>query len=173
MDNKAVYKALNSKNNNKIIEAFDTIYQEYYKLIYFVISKYINNEQDIEDLTNDVFLNFFEQVQKTKINNIKYYLVSSAKNRSLNFLSRQNEQIPYDDDIFMNVTEKSNVDYCYDDLIKEMSNVMTEEEIKIVLMHCIDDMKFKEISKELNKPLNTTISIYHRALKKFRKHIGE
>ena len=97
MEQKLLYKAIKSNNEQKILEACDLIYQKYQKLIYFIISKYITNIYDIEDLTQTVFINFFNNLEKIDLTkNIKYYLVTSAKNISLNFIKKQNK-IEYDD----------------------------------------------------------------------------
>ena len=40
-------------------------------------------------------------------------------------------------------------------------------------MHIVGEMKFKEISKVMNKPLGTVLWIYNRAIKKLRDKVGD
>lgn len=66
--------ALRTKDKRIINQVFEEIYYEYGHLIGFVISQYVKNKSDVEELINDVFLNFFNNLDKIKIKNIKAYL---------------------------------------------------------------------------------------------------
>ena len=50
-----------------------------------------------------------------------------------------------------------------------MKLFLNDFEIKIIIKHNINGDSFKQLAKEYKKPLNTILSIYHRALKKFKK----
>ena len=68
---KKLRAAIKSNNINKIEIIFEDIYYEYGKLVGFIISKYVSKKEDIEELVDDVFINFFKVLYKTKIENIK------------------------------------------------------------------------------------------------------
>ena len=81
--------ALRSKDKVKIESVFKSIYEEYYKLIYFCVGNYLKNKEDIEDITSEVFYNFFNHLENIKSNgNIKYYLTTTAKNLSFEIAER-------------------------------------------------------------------------------------
>lgn len=46
--------------------------------------------------------------------------------------------------------------------------VLSDEERQIMIMHLVGNLKHKEIAKILDLKLSTTLSKYHRALKKLR-----
>ena len=168
MEQKLLYKAIKSNNEEKILEACDLIYQKYQKLIYFIISKYITNVFDIEDLTQTVFINFFNNLEKIDLTkNIKYYLVTSAKNLALNFIKKQNK-IDYDDVLIYQTKDQNNNNYLYCDLINDLQKHLNEEQINIIILHTIEGYTFKEIAKKYNKKTNTIITIYNRALKQYK-----
>ena len=73
--------ALNTNDLEQIEIVFEEIYNTYYKLIYFCININVKNHQDVEELVDDVFINFYNNINKIDISNIKYYLTKSAKNR--------------------------------------------------------------------------------------------
>ena len=50
-----------------------------------------------------------------------------------------------------------------------MEHCLTTFETEIILKHVVYDYTFKELGILYNKPLNTIISTYHRAVKKFLK----
>lgn len=168
MEQKLLYKAIKSNNEEKILEACDLIYQKYQKLIYFIISKYITNVFDIEDLTQTVFTNFFNNLEKIDLTkNIKYYLVTSAKNISLNFIKKQN-RMDYDDVLIYQTKDQNNNNYLYCDLINDLQKQLNKEQINIIILHTIEGYTFKEIAKKYNKKTNTIITIYNRALKQYK-----
>ncbi len=169
MNDKRLYHKIQSSDEEQIHKIFNEIYIKYGKLVFFVISKYVQQYQDIEDLTNDVFLRFFNQIQQMDLtNNIKSYLTTSAKNMALNFISKQNNQLEFSESIFLIPDKNSNNSYYL--LLKEMEECLSKEEIEIILKHSVEGMKFKFIAAELKKPTNSIITTYHRAIKKIKKH---
>ena len=52
-----------------------------------------------------------------------------------------------------------------------MKLFLNDDEIEIILKYNIDSYTFKELSLELNKSINTIISIYNRSIKKFKKGV--
>lgn len=169
MKNKRLYHKIQSGNEEQIHKVFNEIYVTYSKLVFFVISKYVHQFQDIEDLTNDVFLSFFNQIQQIDLtNNIKSYLTTSAKNKALNFIKKQNI-VEFSESIFL-IPDKNNNNNSYYLLLKEMEECLSKEEIEIILKHSVEGMKFKSIAEELKKPTNSVITAYHRAIKKFKKY---
>ncbi len=167
LENK-LFKAKQSNNSFKIEKVFEEIYYEYGKLVGFVISKYISNKQDIEELIDDVFVSFSKIIMKNDITNIKYYLIVQAKNASINFLKSKNNklQIEYNEEYIDNISLDNSKYY---DLINEMKLKLSAEEINIILLHTIYNYSFSEISSKYNKPLPTIASIYKRAIKKFNE----
>ena len=57
---KILVKKLKEKNEN----AFDTIYEKYYKLIYYIIFKTINDKEVTKELVSDVFLKMYQKNKK-------------------------------------------------------------------------------------------------------------
>ena len=61
-------------------KAFDTIYEMYVKLIYHVIFQIVKNKLDAEDLTQEVFVKMYENIQSLKDNvQFKYWFLQIAK----------------------------------------------------------------------------------------------
>lgn len=169
LENKLL-RAINSNNPNKIESVFEEIYYEYGKLVGFIISKYIPKKEDIEELVDDVFVSFSKAMMKTTLTNIKYYLVTQAKNMSINFLNKKENKIEmvYDD---LYISNNTYIQSKYYELIYEMKKVLTDKEINIILLRTIYNYSFDDISKKLNIPLQSIASVYKRAIKKFNKGV--
>ena len=52
-----------------------------------------------------------------------------------------------------------------------LEKYLTEEEIKIILLYNVDCYSLKEIANKIKKPYNSVVSIYNRAIKKFKKEV--
>lgn len=166
-------RAIKHHNINRINELFNEIYLDYFKLIYFIISKYVPIKEDIEELVDTVFINFYNKIISTPVENIKYYLVVTAKNVSLNFIKKQKIEYVELNDNFIYEVETSSSNDKYYEIINDMQKVLTDYEIEIILQHVIYDITFKDLSKRYNKPLKTIYTTYSRSIKKYRKYKEE
>lgn len=162
-------KALNSNNEELMHDVFEEIYNSYSKLVYFIINQKIQNKMDSEELTQDVFIAFFNNITKTSIKNIKYYLIQSAKNKVLNYLKQRKDNILFDENIVYEKVDNHNHDK--DDVINRMHEILNDFEVEIIVNHIIYDYTFKELSVIYNKNINSIISIYNRALRKYKKGV--
>ena len=158
-------KKLNNKEKLDIL--FEDIFNEYSHLIAFIIYKYVDVKEDVEDLVMDVFIKFYEVCLTTEISNIKSYLATIAKNKAINFVkAKTNKDIIYDEDIILSA--ESN-DTSYHEIISEMGKYLDHDEMEIIILHIVYGYSFIEIATKLNKPSSTIHSIYQRGIKKFRK----
>ena len=160
--------ALRSKDKVKIEGVFKSIYEEYYKLIYFCVGNYLKNKEDIEDITSEVFYNFFNHLENIKSDgNIKYYLTTTAKNLSLNFLKKTKEIAL---DKYLDVNAKYEMED--NTLLYLVKLHLDEEEREIVIDHIMLDKSLRLIAKERNSNANTIKSKYRRAIQKLRLVLG-
>ena len=160
--------ALKSNSIDNIHNVFSKIYSFYSRLVYFTIMKYVDNQSDIEELTQEVFVDFFNNLDN-KIDNIKYYLLTSAKNKAIDYLKSKKHNIEYTDfSQFRNIEDYS-ISKNYENLLSAFKNYLSDLEIDILVQHIIYDLTFKELSTIYNKPLNTIKTIYLRAKKKIKE----
>lgn len=160
--------ALNSNNKKELEFVFEEIYNSYYKLIYFCINTYINNHQDIEELVNDVFLNFYNNINKKEFSSIKYYLTTSAKNISLNFL-RNNKNKNYILDETAVYTYQENYINKECEIIDILNEILSKEDMYILFEHIIYGKKLMDLAEEFSiSSVNMRVR-YHRIIKKCKK----
>lgn len=160
--------AIRKKDVLEIERIFEQIYYKYGRLVGFIISKYVSNINDVEELTNDVFLNFSKVLQFIKLDNIKYYLVVQAKNTAINFVKKTSKlKCKYVDEWY---EEKQDIDkdsMIYE-VVSDMKKCLSTAEINIILLHAVYCYSFVELSRKLKKPVTTISSTYHRAIKKMK-----
>ena len=84
MQEKKLIEGIIAKNE----AAFDEIYNNYHKLVYFVILKIVKNRDDASDLTIDTFVKMYQKIGQYNGGNFKYWLLQIAKHEALNFVER-------------------------------------------------------------------------------------
>ncbi|MBE6130455.1 MAG: sigma-70 family RNA polymerase sigma factor [Erysipelotrichaceae bacterium] len=163
--------ALNTNDLEQIEIVFEEIYNTYYKLIYFCINTNIKNHQDVEELVDDVFINFYNNINKIDISNIKYYLTKSAKNISLNFLrNNKNKKFILDETAVYTYQESYINEEC--DIIDDLKEILTDEEIYILLEHLIYGKKLIDLASEFSITFVNMRVKYHRIIKKCKKGLN-
>lgn len=160
-----ILKDLTSNNKEKVYDSFKCVYNQYYKLVCFCISQYILVKEDVEELANDTFLSFFNHIEELDIHkNIKYYLLVIAKNKAINFVKRQTKYVDLNIDILENIPYE--MEYESNDLINALKEVLSSEELKIMILHLLYGYSFKDIAQQKNLSINTVMSKYRRAINK-------
>jgi len=160
-------KAIKSKDQATLTKVFKEIYDTYYKLVIYIANQYLKSKEDVEEVCDDVFLNFFNHLENFSYDgNIKYYLTTSAKNSALSKVRFNNIR-----DAEEMSDEVGEEDIYETDLVKVMKKYLTSEEIEIINLHAIYDYTFLEIGQKLDKPLNSVKSMYRRAIEKVQKGV--
>ena len=169
---KRLSKAKHTGNREKINRVFEEMFNEYSKLVAFIIFKYVSRKEDVEDLVNGVFLKVFRESLRTEIDNIKGYLIKTAKNASVDFLRQKEVEIEYNDEVLLDLPddrfEKGNDYY---ELVESMKRVLSERLINLILLHVVYGYSFKEIGIRYAVPESSVKTDYYRAIRKLRKEM--
>lgn len=163
---------------NKIIKelkdndyrSFDEFYNMTSKLVYYVIADIIKNKQTVEDLMQDTYLKFIQNINNVNPNyNPNAYLAQIAKNLAINEFNKR-KRVIVDDAYFTNLKDPNGKrDYGID---LGIINFLEGLEKEIVTLKLIGDLKFREIAEFLNKPIGTVQWYYNSAIKKLKKKVG-
>lgn len=169
-ENYLLQHALKSNDEKKIEHAFEIIYHKYSGLLLFISMSIVKRREIAEEIVNDTFLKFYNHIRKIDYNkNIKYWLVRTARNASLDYLKLKKNQVELSDEVVFTVPDhKRNIDY--QDIIARFKTFLNEEEVYIVVLHLLFKCTFKEIADEKNVSVNTISGKYRRSLDKIKKH---
>jgi len=169
---------------DEINSAFEEIYNTYIKLVAFVCGKYLENDDDICLVTNDVFVNFFNHLDgiDPQGRGLKYYLTVSAKNASLNHLRQKRRHLDTlsttdeEAEALLSIpdpdSENLGASLRYRELVRDMASCMDDTALDIVLRHAVMGETFPAIGNALSIKPSTVKTIYHRALAAFRREKG-
>ena len=114
-----------------------------------------------------IFLNHIDKYKKNT--NYFNFLVTIARNLAINEYHKQKRMV-YDEEYIYSVKEESPTDV--PDLFY-LLDYLNEKEREIVILHMIDNLKFKEIAKMKDKPLGTILWLYNKAIKKLKRKVEE
>ncbi len=177
-DEKRLFRAIHSKKKEEPEETFNYIYVKYKPLVTFIVAKYIKNDADIEDIVQNSFIEFFNDVENLR-STIKSYLTVSCKHNALDFLKKNKKITLVDIDTLDCLLDENSfseqkllANEKYNCLVQELNGALSKEEAQIILFHLSDDLKFDDIALKLNRNVKTIKTKYYRAIKKFRKMKG-
>ena len=145
---------------------FDEFYNETKKSVFFSIAAIVKDRDSIDDLMQDTYIKFLENIGKYKSKtNINAYLSTIAHNISINYYNRE-KRLVHDETIINFQVSESNKSNNYQEIeVLEILKSLDEASKEIVILHVINELKFKEIAKIVNKPLGTVLWIYNKAIK--------
>lgn len=158
------------KNNN--LDHFDLFYDLTKKQVYVAIMTIVKNQETTEDLMQDTYLRFLNNIHRYKENtNVIAYIVTIARNLAINSYNKEKRQINYD----FSKYEDNYVDQSKQDtpLLDLMYETLENEELQVFTLHVLNELKHREIAKIMKKPLGTITWIYNKAVKKLKAKVGE
>lgn len=162
-----------AKLKNGDMSCFASLFEEIKKVIFYNIYSIIQNYETSEDLTQEVFIKFLENIDTVDINkSISGYFIVLSRNMAINYLKKESKKEDYEDFEFKaNTTDTYQSDEMI--LMDKIKKILNEKELNVFLLHSYSDMTFEEISKSINKPLGTVIWLYNSGIKKLRKELAD
>ena len=163
-----VLRRLCSTSKKKVNDSFNLIFNKYRYLVYYVSFDIIKNEEEAKDIVNETFLKMYERrTSFAKESKLKYFLLATAKNLSINRLKANKYHLPYSDDI---EGEKEEVGVSI--YLEKFKEVLDEKEYQYIVLHLLYDFSFKEIAKANGLTTSQVSSKYRRGIKKLRDFYG-
>lgn len=151
-------------------DAFEYVYQETKRSVYSMIFSILKNHQATEDLMQDVYMKMMVTInQFQKGTNFNNWLITMAKNLAIDTYRRDQKITRVDPLDFDERLQTHDAPPDESTKFELMMNLLNEEQRSVVILKIADEMKFKDIAKVLNKPINTVIWIYQEAMKILRK----
>lgn len=180
-DSKLILEYLNGDENS-----FRDLVLRYLKPIYNFSLRMTGNKNDSEDIVQDVFLKVWKNLKKyDERAAFKTWIFTIARNTIFDYLRKNkelifsdlendNDEISFEENI---VDEDVNIEESFFENeilenLKEGIEKLSKKDKEILFLRYEDGITFEEISKILEKPLNTVKSDYRRALLRLKKLIA-
>ena len=173
-DEKRLQRAIGSDRQDEPKATFHFLYAKYKPLVFFVVARYLKDREEIEDVVQETFVRFFSHAEDVR-SSVKSYLTASAKNLALTVLKRR-EKVIYTDESDLSADDFVREDFAnneFEALISDMKRVLSAQDIQIILLHLLEDLRFEDIAEKLHANTRTIKTRYYRALKRYRKERGD
>jgi RNA polymerase sigma-70 factor (ECF subfamily) len=169
----SINENLFEKIGNDDMEAFGELYDQTEKVMYAYILTLVKDHNDTLDILQDTYLKIKSAAHLYKpMGKPLAWMFTIAKNLYLENIRKNKKNIDMKDEYIENSLDVSFVSDPEDRIVLEAAlEIISEEEREIVMMYAVGGMKHKEIARNLNMPLSTELSKYHRALKKLKVHL--
>lgn len=153
------------------MDLFDDFYELTKKQVYVAIINIIKNKTTCEDIMQDTYLKFLNNIHKYKDKtNVIAFIVTIARNLAINEYNKNKKEVHYDLSLYEEeIVSKTEETPLLDLVYETLSGI----ELEVFILHVIDDLKHREIAKIMKKPLGTITWIYNKALKKMKEKVGE
>lgn len=174
-----IIKTPHEFENNELINAikggdrnaFDKIYDLYWREMYVCAYKIFGNRETSEDIVHDVFLNLWIKREKLNIRSLRDYLYVSIKNRSLNKLRTHKTFSSLEDQRDIISPEKTDSPLSLKELNSQFENFtlsLPKKCNEIINLSRKEQLSNKEIAKKLNISTKTVENQINYALKRLR-----
>lgn len=168
--------AITSKSHAEIEKVFEEIYYEYNSLVYFIVANNVNNPLDVEEIVNDVFAKFYKVIlNHEKISSITSYLSVISKNLVVDFYRKTEPKTISLDQHEIELPENNptnNQNEVITNFFIKVDGVISDEDVKLIYEHLINNYSFSELSKKYKISRNTLKSRYLRSIKKIKEHMA-
>lgn len=158
------------------IKGFENMFKQYYSDLCYFALKYMESEEDAEEVVQDVFYNLWEKREMIQIQiSVKAYLLSSVRNKCLQILNHRKVKRKYgkmkseETEVF---SDNPADDLIYNESVEifnEALNALPEKCRTIFKMSRFEGMKYKDIAFELSISVKTVEANISKALKEFRQ----
>lgn len=153
--------------------AFDELYRLTERTMYAFTLSLTKDHQMTLDLMQDTYLKIMSAAHLYKpMGKPLAWMFTIAKNLHYSSLRKESRSVSFEPESIEDDTRFSYVTDLDDRIVLEgVLSQLTEEEREIVLLYAVSGMKHREISESIGLNLSTTLSKYHRALKKLRDYL--
>ena len=156
---------------------FKQLFESYFKKMTLFAEYFLLDRGEAEDIVQEVFIDLWNNAPTLpEVSNLKSYLFTQVRNRSLNRLKHLHVEDNYKQWLLeaQAYAEIQDVEI-YQDNLKKVYDVIEElpDQSKIIFKRCVlDGKKYKEVAEEMNISVNTVNTQMSRAYKFIRSRLG-
>ena len=173
--NKTLYinEDLFKRISNNDMKAFDELYHITERTLYAYSVSLVKNHDEALNLMQETYVKIISAAHLYKpMGKPLAWIFTIARNIYLSHLRKSKSMVNLEDGELDNDIRFSYVTDPEDKIVLEAAiSRLSEEERQIVLLYAVTGLKHKEIADSIGLTLSTTLSKYHRALKKLRKYL--
>lgn len=178
-DDKILWKLLKSGDS----QALETIYKLHAKALYRYGMRFASHTEQVNDSLHDVFVELWQKrLQLTpEINNIRFYLLKSLRNRLLRAFETHKRTVLTDDISSYQFDAEQSLDDVFiqnetdeqlkSDLAHAISRLSTRQR-EALYLRFNQNLSYEEIAQIMSVEQQSAYNLIFRAIESLRKHFG-
>ena len=184
---RAVNETNSTENVNLLVErsiggdaeAFGGLYDIFVDRIYRHVYYRVRNKDDVEDITQQVFIRAWKAIKKYRITSKPFiaWLLKISQNLIKDFYRSRRVNIYIDNELEILGSDESperQAESEYDQQeLRRVISALPDEQQQVIMMKFIEGFSYTEIAASLQKSEGAIRVIQHRALKKMRTMLEE
>jgi RNA polymerase sigma-70 factor (ECF subfamily) len=162
------------------IQAFSMIVSKYGKMVFTVVHKIIENREDAEDITQEIFIKAFKSLERfreeskfsTWLYRIAYNTTISKLRKKKLFQIVREDDLPLDNISYTDEKDEQEIEIKLQ-YLEEALKKLPPDEIFLVTLHYMDGQSIEQISKICNLSASNIKVKLFRIRKKLATEIGK
>ncbi|MDE7330313.1 MAG: RNA polymerase sigma factor [Clostridia bacterium] len=161
------------KLSNGDESAFEYIYGQTYKTVYYIALSIVKERQLAEDVMQSAYLNVIKNARLyVRGTNAVGWIARIARNEALNLMKKRGRVVYVDERENLHTFGTSSTDD-YGLLTDLARRTLEEDEFTVLMLIATQGYKRKEISEILEMPISTVTYKFNRATEKMRKALED
>ena len=151
-------------------EALARLYEQTRGAVYGLALSYLKNAHDAQDVTQETFVRIWDSAHQYRAQGTPMaWILTVTRNLALMQLRRDRRHQELDSGAWDAIPADAPGVTAEDRAILQTAlGRLSERERQVVILHVVAGLKHRETASLLRIPLATTLSLYHRALKKLK-----
>lgn len=151
---------------NHNYDAFDIVYEDYHKLVFYVIYSIVKDVEITKELVQDTFLKMWNNIHTFLLNtNFKAWLLTIAKNTAKDHLKTRKQYYSLEGEVISNQEHMST----FSEFNVDAKQVLNDFEYNVITLTLIYNLKRREVADVLERPIGTISRVYSEAMQKLKK----
>jgi len=148
---------------------FERVYSAYYKQAFYICFSILQNYDDTKDAVQDLFLNIYNNMDN--IRDLKSYICASARNVSLNRVTRCRETVELNEDIAFSPLSVEDEVIRRERMgkVRKALSLLSQQEYNVFTRKFYMGMEYPEIAEELEISESTCRVAFRNALLKMKE----
>jgi len=158
------------------MSVFREFYDETYKKVFYMAYSICHDKSLAEDVMQDTYMKMIEMLPTYHSTNPLAYLLTIARNLSINEYHRRKKVIHNDEyfDTYTSIVlDNALIQAEKKELIEQALSLLSDIEKDVYLLHTLENLRHREISIILDKPIGTITWLYQQANNKIKKWMEE
>ena len=165
MDDKQLVELLRNKDKN----AYQCLYDEYYKYLYKIVYSILGHQEDTQDIVNDTLETACDKIEQSK-GNFKYWLITIAKNNAKQKVNEYVKIRERNESIANSLEHVNNESQLME--LQDLMQRLPKLEKEVFMHYTINQLTLEEIGLIIGKSKSSVERIYKKARNTMREASG-